>query len=115
MNADETFTRYQHDPANPASLVSNNISSLLFDKNGVLWIGTGGYNIIGAGLDKLNPDGTFSHYRNDPANPESLAADTVMSVYQDTSGILWLGMWGGAGPVRPVSAGTELLHAQQSV
>lgn len=97
MNADGTFTRFLHDPANPNSLNSNNIGAIFQDDLGNLWIGTGGYSLAGGGLDRLTDpvSGTFTHFQHDPDNPDSLSADNVMSLWQDTQGHLWIGTWGG--------------------
>ena len=95
LNPDGTFMRYLNDPNNPSSLASNNIASLFMDGDGTLWVGTGGYSLPGAGLDRFNSNGSFKHYRNDPANSQSLAADNIMSIYQDATGSIWLGLWGG--------------------
>jgi PAS domain S-box-containing protein len=91
-----TFTRYQHDPADPTSLSSDNISAIVQDGAGRLWIGTGGYTLQGGGLNRLDPQtGTFTRYQHDPANPASLGNDDIMGLMVDASGVLWVGTWGG--------------------
>jgi len=37
----------------------------------------------------------FTHYKHDPDNPNSLSTDHVFSIYEDRSGTLWIGTWGG--------------------
>lgn len=97
MNPDGTFTRFLHDPNNPTSLNSNNIGAIFQDNLGNLWIGTGGYSLAGGGLDRLTDpvSGTFAHFQHDPKNPDTLSADNIMSLWQDTNGHLWIGTWGG--------------------
>ena len=43
---DDSFRRFQHDPANPYSLSHDRVSSVLQDRGGVMWVGTqaGGIN-----------------------------------------------------------------------
>ncbi|MBT8385967.1 MAG: response regulator, partial [Ignavibacteria bacterium] len=76
--------------------------SILEDKKGILWVGT-----WGGGLNKLqivtNPDGTvntnlkvsFVHYKYNPDEPNSLSDNGVPSIYEDNSGNLWIGTYGG--------------------
>ena len=87
-----TFTRYQHDPADPNSLSDNTAWCIYEDEKekDVLWIGTN------KGLNKLDQTkGTFTHYQHDPANPNSLSNDFVMAISADSTGALWVGTNGG--------------------
>ena len=62
------------------------IRELFEDSAGRLWVATQG------GLKLFDREtGSFRHYRNDPANPTSLSADDVVSIYQDSGGVLWFG------------------------
>jgi len=90
-----TFTHYMNDPNNPQSLGGNDIRSLLVDSKGTIWVGT-----LGSGLDKLEPirnGGTgqgkerFMHYTHDAGNPRSLGSNSILSLFEDTSGRLWIG------------------------
>jgi signal transduction histidine kinase/CheY-like chemotaxis protein/streptogramin lyase len=48
------------------------------------------------GLDLLDrATGTFTHYRHDPADPESLSDDMIRTVYEDNTGALWIGTVNG--------------------
>ena len=95
-----TFTHYMNDPNDPQSLGGNAIRSLLVDSKGTIWVGT-----WGGGLDRLDPvksGGTgragakFTHYTHDPTNPNSLGDNTILSLFEDKSGRLWIGTaWGG--------------------
>ncbi|MBN1993753.1 MAG: histidine kinase, partial [Anaerolineae bacterium] len=86
-----TFTYYQHDPDNPHSLNSNNITcpnrqALFEDKAGILWIGTD------HGLNKFDPaTNIFTHYQNSPDNPHSLSHSHVFAIFEDSAGTLWVG------------------------
>jgi ligand-binding sensor domain-containing protein/signal transduction histidine kinase len=92
-----TFTRYLHDPDNVHSLLSNKVSAIYEDDQGVLWVGTGK-----AGLHKMNrADGTFERLVFDPAHPEMLSGplfDKKTSNYehitffiQDAAESYWFG------------------------
>ena len=90
------FTHFRHDPADPHSLSSDSISAISEDKQGALWIGTGGFSLAGAGLNRFDPaTGRFTHYRHDPADPDSLVSDEVIALHRDKDGHLWVGTWGG--------------------
>jgi ligand-binding sensor domain-containing protein/signal transduction histidine kinase len=92
-----TFTRFMHDPTNIHSLVSNKVSAIFEDNQGVLWIGTGNN-----GLHKMNrQEGTFERLVYDSAHPEKLSGppiDKETSAYehitffiQDAAGSYWFG------------------------
>jgi AraC-like DNA-binding protein len=55
----------------------------------------------GGGLNKLIPgetkgsSPTFIHYRYDPNNPNCLKNNAVESIYEDRSGVLWIGIYRG--------------------
>ncbi|MGH7450322.1 MAG: two-component regulator propeller domain-containing protein [bacterium] len=95
----EKFTHYKNNPNNPKSLSGNHVFSIYEDRSGVLWIGT-----WGGGLNKLDlskAEGSdrekekFTHYKNDPNNPNSLSDNWVNSIYEDRSEMLWIGTAGG--------------------
>jgi hypothetical protein len=51
---------------------------------GALWIGTGGFGIPGAGLDRLDvATGAFTHFRHDPDDPTSVSSDTIAAIVAD--------------------------------
>jgi ligand-binding sensor domain-containing protein len=86
------FSFYGYDPTLADGLSeSTSVEAFLEDRDGSLWIGTseGGLNH----LDRTT--GRFAHYRNDPGNPRSLGGDTVLSLFQDSAGQVWVGMHGG--------------------
>jgi ligand-binding sensor domain-containing protein/signal transduction histidine kinase len=96
-NKTGTFTRYLHDPNNIHSLISNKVSAILEDNQGVLWIGT-----ARNGLHKMNrQQETFDRIVYDPAHPEKLSGPAInkeTSAYehitfftQDAAGSYWFG------------------------
>jgi serine phosphatase RsbU (regulator of sigma subunit)/ligand-binding sensor domain-containing protein len=88
----EQFDYYLPDPKNPESQSNNLISFNLFaiteDVHGDLWITTNALDGIYR-FDKATY--LFEHYRHDPDDPNSLSNDFVLSVYEDTTGVLWIG------------------------
>ncbi len=88
----ERFTRYQHDPENPSSLSDNWVTLIYEDRSGILWVGThkGGLNRF-VSPSSQGKTGYFVRYQQDPENPHSLSDDWVTSIYEDQSGVLWIG------------------------
>ena len=81
------FTSYRNDPRDPHSLPNNYALSLLADRSGTLWVGTGT-----EGLSRFNPGAlNFTHLQHDPDNAQSLAPDIVWGLYEDRGGTLWVG------------------------
>lgn len=90
------FTHFRADPDDPATLNSDTIAAILPTVDGKLWVGTGGFGVPGAGLALLDPaTGRAVRYRHSSANPDSLAHDTVVELYADREGTVWVGTWGG--------------------
>ena len=89
-------TRFQHNPDDSRTLSADNISAIVQDRSGFLWIGTGGYTLKGAGIDRLDPQsGAIIHFQHDGQDPNSLSNNDIMALMIDSSGILWAGTWGG--------------------
>jgi signal transduction histidine kinase/ligand-binding sensor domain-containing protein/CheY-like chemotaxis protein/HPt (histidine-containing phosphotransfer) domain-containing protein len=84
--ASDNFTVYRHDPANLASLASDNVRSVFVDARGLVWIGTND-----AGLDILDPrSGRFEHLRHDAGNAASLSSDRIFRVSPTRAGGIWI-------------------------
>lgn len=79
---------YRAEPDDPDGL-SEVPTTLVRDPRGRVWIGTR------SGLDRLETNGTFRHYRNDPLNPKSVPARRVWDLMVDRDGRLWVGTEGG--------------------
>ena len=74
-----------HDPANPDSLTNNDIISIYIDKEGTIWYGT-----RGSGINQR----IQKHFHNDHPTFNDLNSkieSLVWSVYEDHTGILWVG------------------------
>lgn len=93
---DETFTCFRNNPLDPRSLSHNLIRLIFKDRAGMLWVGTDG-----GGVNKMIPGDmeedpiTFTNYKHDSNNPCCLSNDAVESMYEDRSGVLWIGVYNG--------------------
>ncbi|QIX62178.1 hypothetical protein HER32_13695 [Hymenobacter sp. BT18] len=85
-------TVYRDKPLTPkASFGTNYIRMSFRDRQGRLWVGTGG-----GGLCLLDPrTGLCKPYRNVPGQPRSLSSNFVRGIVQDRAGTLWIGTEGG--------------------
>ncbi|MBL6964720.1 MAG: histidine kinase [Bacteroidetes bacterium] len=90
----ESFTHYKRDTSNPNSLGNDQIWCLAKDRPGNLWIGT-----LGGGLFRMSREKegqpVFQQYNNNPEDQNSLSHDRVRTIFEDSSGILWIGTSGG--------------------
>ena len=76
-------------------LSSLNLQSLAEDRNGSIYIGTGG------GVDRLGPD--LAHIRH-YTSPDGIAAGEVIAAYRDRNGAIWFGTNHGLTRLVPESA-----------
>jgi signal transduction histidine kinase/ligand-binding sensor domain-containing protein/DNA-binding response OmpR family regulator len=69
-------------------LLSNTVNAIIKDRCGFLWFATA------AGIDRF--DGTqHKAYRFDPVDKGRYGSKEVTSMYEDATGQLWVGTWGG--------------------
>ncbi|MDH3786000.1 MAG: histidine kinase, partial [Acidobacteriota bacterium] len=79
------------DPADPASLSDDYVTSILQDRDGALWVGT-----RSAGLNRIDTETrTVTRYVPDRDDEDSLSHHSVSSIYEDSTGNLWVGTGGG--------------------
>lgn len=83
--------RFRSLPGDPTSLKGNLVRRVYLDRAGALWVGTDG-----GGLHKLLPGrpgapARFRRISHDPRSGDSLASDAVESIFEDRSGVLWVG------------------------
>jgi streptogramin lyase len=69
-------------------LSQNTVFCILQDKQGFMWFGTED------GLNKYDGH-SFTIFRHDPEDPNSLGGSRILSVVQDQSGELWIGTANG--------------------
>ncbi len=88
------FAHFQNDPNDPYSLNNNTVNAFYEDPDDqgkIIWIGT-----WGGGLCKFDrKKEIFTHFQNDPLNPYSLSNDVIRCIFEDHTGILWIGTDGG--------------------
>lgn len=81
---------YTNDPAATDSISSNRIHILLEDKDGDIWVGTGnGLNLLA--LSNGSANSRFKRFMARDGNPGTLSSSYISSIYQDRSGIIWVG------------------------
>lgn len=81
------YTHFRHDPGDSTSLSHDNVTALLPDPSGDLWVGT-----YGGGLNRMAADGSgFHHYRFNPNSGNSLSSDDINTLYEDQYGQMWIG------------------------
>ncbi len=94
------FIHYRNEPDNPKSLSNDVVWNLYEDHQGVLWIATGfpflnrGKQWDEGGLNRLEPDGTFTQFKNDPNDPHTLISNKVRAMFEDSRGVFWVGTSG---------------------
>ncbi|MFQ3579345.1 MAG: two-component regulator propeller domain-containing protein, partial [Bacteroidales bacterium] len=82
--------RFKHNPLDPKSINGNETFMFCQDHKKNLWVCTRN------GLDRYDKTtNTFIHYKNDPLINTSLSFDVVISLFEDRSGVLWVGTEGG--------------------
>jgi len=89
--SDVQIKSYVNDPADPNSLVSNTVGSVMEDRAGILWVGTNN------GLSSFNKKtGIWKRYQNDPRNIHSITSNNLLlwfgnGIKEDQDGNLWIG------------------------
>jgi ligand-binding sensor domain-containing protein len=84
------ITHYMHNPKDLNSLSSNNASSVMEDKAGIIWVTTSN------GLNSFNrKTGIFKHYPHDPKNRNSISSNYSLGLggkvmQEDGNGNLWI-------------------------
>ncbi|MBN1118725.1 MAG: response regulator [Bacteroidales bacterium] len=100
------FKRFFYNENDPYSISGNIVKALFCDKDGTVWVGT-----WGAGLNKIIPPGeplsafkpedVADEYRflkslNNENDKSSISGNSVYSIYEDRTGMIWVGIdWGG--------------------
>lgn len=85
------FTRLQSNIANPASLTTNTVKSLLRDQKGDIWVGN-----FPEGVHYFNKATTAATlFKNNPLAKTSLNHNSVMAFAADGKAGLWIGTDGG--------------------
>ncbi|MEM8996533.1 MAG: two-component regulator propeller domain-containing protein, partial [Acidobacteriota bacterium] len=81
-----TFTVFAHDPEDPASLTGNDVSAVVADSGGTVWIASF------SGWNRFRPaSGDFARFTANPVNRRSLVNQQLHTIFEDRTGQLWLG------------------------
>lgn len=82
----KTFTNFQNNPADPASISGNSITALA-DAGEHIWVGTQ------SSLESFTiKSGTFDHFYTNPLDERTLNRNSsISSLYYDRKGVLWAG------------------------
>ncbi len=65
------------------------IYTMLLDANGAHWFGTNSSGLYR--VEDRNGSFEVKNYAHSPRDPKSLGADNILSLFQDSKGILWVG------------------------
>jgi ligand-binding sensor domain-containing protein/signal transduction histidine kinase len=85
-----TLTEFSFDRSGGAGGVPTSVTAMIEDDTGTLWLGT-----IGAGILKLDrKQKRFIRYRNNVANAESIAENSIGYLAIDREGIMWAALGG---------------------
>ncbi len=100
--------RFHRSPQNSRSISGNNVWSLLKDRSGTVYAGTldGGLNRIVRSTDRT--EYSFISYMHDPADQNSISHNFIWSMFEDRTGIIWLGTDVGVNKLDPNAA--KFLH-----
>ncbi|MEM9406120.1 MAG: two-component regulator propeller domain-containing protein [Acidobacteriota bacterium] len=81
-----TFEVYTQEPGRPSSLAAP-VKDILEDTDRVLWIGT-----EGGGLSRFErATESFTHFRHDPLNPDSIPTNKIRVLFEDSEGRFYVG------------------------
>ena len=81
------FRIYRHDPADPTSILSDDVGIVMVDRDNRIWCG--GAN---SGLNMLDSRRSgFVHYPHDAKDPSSLGGADIWSIAQSDDGAIWAG------------------------
>jgi ligand-binding sensor domain-containing protein/DNA-binding response OmpR family regulator len=104
--AKSQFKTFFHLVGTSSSIAANDVKSIAEDLNGNLWIGTH-YD----GLDLFDrANGTFTHFKNDPNNINSLSSNTIRKITVSRSGDLWIATLNGIDIFNPVTHSFKRQH-----
>jgi ligand-binding sensor domain-containing protein/anti-sigma regulatory factor (Ser/Thr protein kinase) len=104
------LTQIKNDRTNQGSLSDNNIMSVLEDRSGILWFGTGasGINKFAGGKVKFNA------YKYNPGKKWGLNSTFVYSLLEDHKGKLWVGTTSGINMLDRKTGGIKYINEQKN-
>lgn len=95
----QRFSRFYADDRDSNSLSNNQITAILEDHQGDIWVGTqyGGLNRLSiANADSADdPSYTFTRYFYSSTDSATLSHNAICAIYEDDAGIIWVSTYGG--------------------
>jgi ligand-binding sensor domain-containing protein/HPt (histidine-containing phosphotransfer) domain-containing protein/PAS domain-containing protein len=92
------FEHFRHDPTHaPGSLQSDVILTTHLDSQKQLWLGSYLGGLIRVDQTSATARPTFTHFRHDPQDPDSLQSDFVRDILDDGRGGFWIAFDAGGG------------------
>lgn len=100
LTSTKPFIQYRYITGSKKTLGGKVISSIIADKDSVLWVGYGG-----GGFDKIElRKNSITHFKNKPGNNNSISVNDVVAMCLDRNGILWIGTsYGGLNKFDPLT------------
>jgi len=90
------FTRFVHSRENPLTISNDIVRSLVEDKVGNIWVGTG------EGLNKMDvANKTFKHFKGIDSDVQTLSNNSIYKIAFDKDGKLWVGTEDGLNIFNP--------------
>jgi len=94
-NENNNFINYYYDENNSSSISSDDVRSILEDKDGRIWIGTSAGLDLFTNAHEYPRKGIFEHYQNSSIDEKSISGGTVLSLLEDDKHNLWIGIENG--------------------
>lgn len=111
----ETFSNFYNNPKESNSISHNNVWDIFIDNKNEIWIAT-----LGGGISKVEDivivndkvtELNFSNYLNNKRDDKSLSHNLVWSIFQDKSGLIWIGTDLGLNKINTNSKGFEHFYS----
>ncbi len=75
----------------PEAGSNNDLVAITEDRSGRIWVGSNGQGLYR--FDRRT--GQFKSFRHNPADPSSLSDNTIIRIFFDRAGTMWLATWNG--------------------
>jgi signal transduction histidine kinase/streptogramin lyase len=92
------FQRYFVNRSTPITQRAS-VITIMDDRHGQLWVGTDGDGLYR--FDSMREN--VVSFRHDPSDPNSISHDRVYSVFEDSSGVIWIGTFRGLNRYDPAT------------
>jgi ligand-binding sensor domain-containing protein/signal transduction histidine kinase len=83
--------QYRHNPANPNSIAGDTVATIYKDRKGNFWLGHASRVIDKGFLSRFDLQaGTFTNYRHDAQDANSLSGGSIYAILEDKQYNLWI-------------------------